>query len=161
MPALPTPGSTGLRKLLENSSQGEKRGTTFSLPETKRPLQNSLNDQDRSTNTLTLGTSPRGRGKCKTDLDLLPLHLGEGWGEGNRIQPGFNRGTISWLPGVLHHSLPPGRTMLGERIRYSICLHLAKCREKILCDLSGEALQKRLAAVPPLTTMVCNNCRSE
>ena len=80
-----------------------------------RLLQDSLNDQDRSTNTLTLGPSPRGREKCKTALGLLPLPLGEDWGEGVGIATTLNRGTRGTLCRVLRELLRAGHQLSGER----------------------------------------------
>ena len=85
---------SGTRSRTPLRSRTGLRAGHWSTAGREKLLQNSLNDQDRSTNTLTLGPSPRGRGNCKIALDLLLLPLGEGWGEGNRIQLGLNRGTI-------------------------------------------------------------------
>ncbi len=81
-----------------------------SMTGTERLLQDSLNDQDRSTNTLTLGPSPRGRWKCKTALHLLPLPQGEGWGEGAGIAATLNRGTRGTLCRALQQFPEAGPT---------------------------------------------------
>jgi hypothetical protein len=75
----------------------------------RKLLQNSRNDQNRSTNPLTLGPSPKGRGKRTPAMCLLPLPPGEGWGEDRETRISPDRGTIWTSLRILQQFLRAGR----------------------------------------------------